>query len=140
MKEKLKNIFKNKERTIAFIVSILCASSLLLNCYLEYDRTGQVDTNKISEAISTVVDEINKSSTEIPNLTETDEQSLEVQETEAEGLYFLHVSAASYAYVETCAPMDAPAAVVFFWSSAPAVPFCVAVPLPLHFFFAVFLS
>ena len=85
MKEKLKNIFKNKERTIAFIISILCASSLLLNCYLEYDRTGQVDTNKISEAIDTVVDEINKSSTEIPNLTETDEQSLEVQETESEG-------------------------------------------------------
>ena len=85
MKEKLKNIFKNKERTIAFIISILCASSLLLNCYLEYDRTGQVDTNKISEAINTVIDEINKSSTEIPNLTETDEQSLEVQETEAEG-------------------------------------------------------
>ena len=85
MKEKLKNIFKNKERTIGLIVSILCASSLLLNCYLEYGRTGQVDTNKISEAINTVVDEINKSSTEIPNLTETDEQSLEVQETEAEG-------------------------------------------------------
>lgn len=85
MKEKLKNIFKNKERTIGLIISILCASSLLLNCYLEYDRTGQVDTNKISEAINTVVDEINKSSTEIPSLTETDEQSLEVQETEAEG-------------------------------------------------------
>ena len=85
MKEKLKNIFKNKERTIGLIISILCASSLLLNCYLEYDRTGQVDTNKISEAINTVVDEINKSSTEIPSLTETDEQSLEVQETESEG-------------------------------------------------------
>lgn len=85
MKEKLKNIFKNKERTIGLIISILCASSLILNCYLEYDRTGQVDTNKISEAIGTVVDEINKSSTEIPNLTETDEQSLEVQETESEG-------------------------------------------------------
>lgn len=85
MKEKLKNIFKNKERTIGLIISILCASSLILNCYLEYDRTGQVDTNKISEAIGTVVDEINKSSTEIPSLTETDEQSLEVQETESEG-------------------------------------------------------
>lgn len=85
MKDKLKNIFKNKERTIGLIISILCASVLLLNCYLEYDKTGQVDTNKISEAISTVIDEINKSSTEIPNLTETDEQSLEVQETESEG-------------------------------------------------------
>lgn len=85
MKDKLKNIFKNKERTIGLIISILCASVLLLNCYLEYDKTGQVDTNKISEAIGTVIDEINKSSTEIPNLTETDEQSLEVQETESEG-------------------------------------------------------
>lgn len=85
MKEKLKNIFKNKKRTISFIAVILCSLSMLLSAYLEYDRTGQVDTNKISEAISTVVDEINKSSTEIPNLTETDEQSLEVQETESEG-------------------------------------------------------
>lgn len=85
MKDKLKKIFKDKERTIGLIVSILCASVLLLNCYLEYDKTGQVDTNKISEAIGTVVDEINKSTTEIPNLTETDEQSLEFQETEAEG-------------------------------------------------------
>ena len=85
MKDKLKNIFKSKERTIGLIISILCASVLLLNCYLEYDKTGQVDTNKISEAISTVVDEINKSSTEIPQLTENDEQSLEVQEVENEG-------------------------------------------------------
>ena len=85
MKDKLKNIFKSKERTIGLIISILCASVLLLNCYLEYDKTGQVDTNKISEAISTVVDEINKSSTEIPQLTENDEQSLEVQEVESEG-------------------------------------------------------
>ena len=85
MKEKLKNIFNNKKRTISFIAVILCSLSMLLGAYLEYDQTGQVDTNKISEAISTVVDEINKSSTEIPNLTETDEQSLEVQETESEG-------------------------------------------------------
>ena len=85
MKDKLKNIFKSKERTIGLIISILCASVLLLNCYLEYEKTGQVDTNKISEAISTVVDEINKSSTEIPQLTENDEQSLEVQEVENEG-------------------------------------------------------
>ena len=67
------------------IVAILVSVSILLNVYLEYNETGQVDTNKISEAINTVVDEINKSSTEIPNLTETDEQSLEVQETESEG-------------------------------------------------------
>ena len=85
MKEKLKNILKSKTKTISLITVILCSLSMLFSVYLEYDRTGQVDTNKISEAISTVVDEINKSSTEIPNLTETDEQSLEVQETESEG-------------------------------------------------------
>lgn len=85
MKNKLKEIFKSKTKTISLIVAILVSVSILLNVYLEYNETGQVDTNKISEAISTVVDEINKSSTEIPNLTETDEQSLEVQETESEG-------------------------------------------------------
>ena len=85
MKEKLKNILKSKTKTISLITVILCSLSMLFSVYLEYNRTGQVDTNKISEAISTVVDEINKSSTEIPNLTETDEQSLEVQETESEG-------------------------------------------------------
>lgn len=85
MKNKLEEIFKSKTETISLIVAILVSVSILLNVYLEYNETGQVDTNKISEAISTVVDEINKSSTEIPNLTETDEQSLEVQETESEG-------------------------------------------------------
>jgi hypothetical protein len=85
LKNKLEEIFKSKTKTISLIVAILVSVSILLNVYLEYNETGQVDTNKISEAISTVVDEINKSSTEIPNLTETDEQSLEVQETESEG-------------------------------------------------------
>ena len=85
MKNKLEEIFKSKTKTISLIVAILVSVSILLNVYLEYNETGQVDTNKISEAISTVVDEINKSSTEIPNLKETDEQSLEVQETESEG-------------------------------------------------------
>jgi hypothetical protein len=85
LKNKLKKIFKSKTKTISLIVAILVSVSILLNVYLEYNETGQVDTNKISEAINTVVDEINKSSTEIPNLTETDEQSLEVQETESEG-------------------------------------------------------
>lgn len=85
MKNKLKEIFKSKTKTISLIVAILVSVSILLNVYLEYNETGQVDTNKISEAINTVVDEINKSSTEIPNLTETDEKSLEVQETESEG-------------------------------------------------------
>ena len=85
MKEKFKNIFKSKTETISFIIAIMCSVLILLSAYLEYNKTGKVDTNKISEAINTVVDEINKSSTEIPQLTENDEQSLEVQETESEG-------------------------------------------------------
>ena len=85
MKDKLRNIFKSKTKTISLIIAMMCSLSILLSVYLEYDKTGQVDTNKISEAINTVVDEINKSSTEIPQLTENDEQSLEVQETESEG-------------------------------------------------------
>lgn len=85
MKDKIKNLFKNKEKVISIIIAMLCSGMLLLECYLQYEKTGQVDMNYIREAVSTVVEEINKSTTEIPNLTETDEQTLEVQETESEG-------------------------------------------------------
>lgn len=85
MKDKIKSILKNKEKVISIIITILCTSMLLLECYLQYEKTGQVDMNYIEEAVSTVVEEINKSTTEIPNLTEADEQTLEVQETESEG-------------------------------------------------------
>ena len=85
MKDKIKNLFKNKEKVISIIIAMLCSGMLLLECYLQYEKTGQVDMNYIQEAVSTVVEEINKSTTEIPNLTETDEQTLEVQETESEG-------------------------------------------------------
>lgn len=76
---------KNRKEVVGIIITVLTAVILLLQCYDRYKETGEVDTNKISEAIDVVMDEINKSSTEIPELTENDEQSLEVQETEAEG-------------------------------------------------------
>ncbi len=76
---------KNKEKIISIIITVLCAGILLLECYAQYEKTGQVDKNKISEAVEIIVDKINKSTIEIPELTETDEQTLEVQETENEG-------------------------------------------------------
>lgn len=76
---------KDRKKVIGLIIAVLMAVILLLQCYDGYKETGEVDTNKISEAIDVVMDEINKSSTEIPELTETDEQTLEVQETESEG-------------------------------------------------------
>lgn len=76
---------KDRKKVIGIIIAVLTAAILLLQCYDGYKETGEVDANKISEAIDVVMDEINKSSTEIPELTETDEQTLEVQETEAEG-------------------------------------------------------
>lgn len=76
---------KNKEKIIGIIITVLCVGILLLDCYSQYEKTGQVDKNKISEAVDIIVDEINKSTIEIPELTETDEQTLEVQETESEG-------------------------------------------------------
>lgn len=74
----------NYKKIIGIIIAVLTAVILLLQVFVNYKETGEIDTDKISEAIETVVDELNKSTTEIPNLTEIDEQTLEVQETENE--------------------------------------------------------
>ena len=66
------------------IVSILVG---LLGGFGFYNANKDKSNDEIiNSAVNEVLDYIdNKSSTEIPSLTETDEQSLEVQETEAEG-------------------------------------------------------
>jgi len=66
------------------IVSILVG---LLGGFGFYNANKNKSNDEIIDsAVNEVLDYIdNKSSTEIPSLTETDEQSLEVQETEAEG-------------------------------------------------------
>lgn len=66
------------------IVSILAG---LLGGFGFYNANKNKSNDEIIDsAVNEVLDYIdNKSSTEIPSLTETDEQSLEVQETEAEG-------------------------------------------------------
>lgn len=77
----------NKKKIIGLVIAVLTAIILLLQCYANYKETGEVDTNKIGNAIDVIVnelDEINKSTTEIPILQEEDEEVLEVQETEAE--------------------------------------------------------
>ena len=75
----------NKNKSIVLIViSILVG---LLGGFGFYTANKDKSQDEIiNSAVNEVLDYIdNKSSTEIPQLTENDEQSLEVQETEAEG-------------------------------------------------------
>ena len=78
---------KDKEKIFSYILVLLTVFILFLSVYFNYKQTGQIDTNKLEEAIQIISDEIkviNMSSTEIPELTENDEQTLEVQEVEDE--------------------------------------------------------
>ena len=78
---------KNKEKIFSYILVLLTVFILFLSVYINYKQTGQIDTNKLEEAVQIISDEIkviNMSSTEIPELTENDEQTLEVQEVEDE--------------------------------------------------------
>lgn len=75
---------KQKRNTTLIIISILVG---ILTGYGFYDANKDKTTEEvIDSAVNEVIDYIeNKSTTEIPELTENDEQTLEVQETEAEG-------------------------------------------------------
>ena len=75
---------KQYRNVTLIIVSILVG---LLGGFGFYNANKDKSNDEIiNSAVNEVLDYIdNKSSTEIPNLTETDEQSLEVQETESEG-------------------------------------------------------
>ena len=78
---------KDKEKIYSYILVLITVIILFFSIYFNYKQTGQVDTNKLEEAVKIISDEIkliNQSSTEIPELTETDEQTLEVQEVEDE--------------------------------------------------------
>ena len=48
----------SKKKIIAIIGSVLVAVGTLLGVYVNYQNTGQIDTNKVQEAISTVVKEV----------------------------------------------------------------------------------
>ena len=74
---------KNKN-IVLIVISILVG---LLGGFGFYTANKDKSQDEIiNSAVNEVLDYIdNKSSTEIPQLTENDEQSLEVQETEAEG-------------------------------------------------------
>ena len=75
---------KQYRNVTLIIVSILVG---LLGGFGFYNANKDKSNDEIIDsAVNEVLDYIdNKSSTEIPSLTETDEQSLEVQETESEG-------------------------------------------------------
>ena len=76
---------KKKFAVVGLIISIII--TLMIDLYVTYQKTGEIDQNKIGEAMNIIQNEIkdlNQSSTEIPELKETDEQNLEVQEVEDE--------------------------------------------------------
>ena len=75
---------KRNKNILLIIVSILIG---MLGGFGFYNANKDKSEDEIiNSAVNEVINYIeNKSSTEIPKLTENDEQSLEVQETEAEG-------------------------------------------------------
>ena len=76
-----------KKQILGIILIILSVFILILETYLKYKQTGEIDENKIGEAITIIQEELkelNQSSTEIPQMTETDEKNLELQEVEDE--------------------------------------------------------
>ncbi len=77
----------DKKKVAGIIIAILSVLILVFETYIHYKDTGEIDQNKIGEALNIIQDEIkelNQSSTEIPELKEADEQNLEVQEVEDE--------------------------------------------------------
>lgn len=77
----------DKEKIVGIVLIISIIITLMIDLYVTYQKTGEIDQNKINEALNIIQDEIkdlNQSSTEIPELKESDEQNLEVQEVEDE--------------------------------------------------------
>lgn len=77
----------DKNKIIGTILVLIVVLILALETYLKYQKTGEIDENKIGEALNIIQDEIkeiNQSSTEIPQISEEEEQKLEVQEVEDE--------------------------------------------------------
>lgn len=84
---------KNKILTMA--AAMLTAVALLVGVYVDYTKTGNIDKDKVNEAVDTVVDAINTyemtdeqvealPSTEVVEQTEEQENAVE-QDVESEG-------------------------------------------------------
>ena len=83
----------NKKGIIASAVTLILAITALI---FNFNYTEE-DINKISDAVETVVNIVDSvSTTEIPNLSETDEQTLEVQESDLENDTFEEKSDIAY--------------------------------------------
>lgn len=74
-----------KDKKIQSILAIIMMVIILFVVFA-FSNDKQLQKEVVTEITNTVTDMIteNESTTEIPNLTENDEQTLEVQETEAE--------------------------------------------------------
>lgn len=84
MKELFKKLKGNKKSIVLTAVTILVAFLYGFGFYeTNKDKSNEEIVNNVIKEVKDYVE--NASTTEIPNLNETDEQSVEVQETESEG-------------------------------------------------------
>ena len=63
----------NKDKIIGIFLVIISVLILFFECYVKYQKTGEIDENKIGQALNIIQDEIkelNQSSTEIPQMSE----------------------------------------------------------------------
>lgn len=86
---------KNKNKILTIAAAILTATAILFGVYVNYTETGEIDADKVNEAVDTIVDAINTyemtdeqvealPSTEIHEQTEEQENAVE-QDVENEG-------------------------------------------------------
>lgn len=86
---------KNKNKILTMATVILTTVALFIGIYIDYTKTGEIDADKVNEAVDTIVDAINTyemtdeqvealPSTEIHEQTEEQENAVE-QDVESEG-------------------------------------------------------
>lgn len=79
---------KNKNKILTMATVILTTVALFIGIYIDYTKTGEIDKNKVNEAVDTIVDAINTyemseeevkelASTEIVEQTEEQENAIE---------------------------------------------------------------
>lgn len=81
-----------KNKILKMAVAILTATAILVSVYVTYKETGKIDTDKINEAVETIVNTYEMSQEEIQNLSSTEiieqteeQENAQEQEVESEG-------------------------------------------------------
>lgn len=80
------------KKIISLVIAVLTAVIILLQVYLNYKETGKIDTDKINEAVETIVNTYEMSEKEIQDLATTEiveqteeQENAQEQEVESEG-------------------------------------------------------